>query len=156
MVGVSEGERAFLGVRQAAAAVKTFRKEFGLALFLNADHTHSLEKAEDAARNGFDEIIIDRSELPIDENAKETRRALRSHQVDQPVDSGRRETWLYPGSAAYHAAKWAVGGFTEALAQEVSSFGVKGARSNPAECGRTGTLAQTKKHLTCSRNMNRP
>jgi len=30
-----------------------------------------------------------------------------------------------PGSAAYHAAKWAVGGFTEALAQEVSPFGVK-------------------------------
>lgn len=76
MVGVSEGERAFLGVRQAAAAVKTFREEFGLPLFLNADHTHSLEKAEDAARCGFDEIIFDRSELPIDENVKETRRAV--------------------------------------------------------------------------------
>ena len=54
MVGVSEGERAFLGVRQAAAAVKTCREEFGLPLFLNADHTHSLEKAEEAARNGFE------------------------------------------------------------------------------------------------------
>jgi NAD(P)-dependent dehydrogenase (short-subunit alcohol dehydrogenase family) len=30
-----------------------------------------------------------------------------------------------PGSASYHAAKWAVGGFTEALAQEVAPFGVK-------------------------------
>ena len=30
-----------------------------------------------------------------------------------------------PGSAGYHAAKWAVGGFTEALAQEVAPFGVK-------------------------------
>jgi NAD(P)-dependent dehydrogenase (short-subunit alcohol dehydrogenase family) len=30
-----------------------------------------------------------------------------------------------PGSTAYHAAKWAVGGFTEALAQEVAPFGVK-------------------------------
>jgi NAD(P)-dependent dehydrogenase (short-subunit alcohol dehydrogenase family) len=29
------------------------------------------------------------------------------------------------GNAAYHAAKWAVGGFTEALAQEVAPFGVK-------------------------------
>jgi NAD(P)-dependent dehydrogenase (short-subunit alcohol dehydrogenase family) len=29
------------------------------------------------------------------------------------------------GSAGYHAAKWAVGGFTEALAQEVAPFGVK-------------------------------
>jgi len=30
-----------------------------------------------------------------------------------------------PGSASYHAAKWAVGGFTEAVALEVASFGVK-------------------------------
>ena len=30
-----------------------------------------------------------------------------------------------PGSAGYHAAKWAVGGFTEALAQEIAPFGVR-------------------------------
>lgn len=29
-----------------------------------------------------------------------------------------------PGSTPYHAAKWAVGGFTESLAQEVAPFGV--------------------------------
>ena len=34
MVGVSEGERAFLGVRQAASAVQSFREENGLPLFL--------------------------------------------------------------------------------------------------------------------------
>jgi ketose-bisphosphate aldolase len=76
IAGVSEGERAFLGIRQAAAAVKAFREEFDLALFLNADHTHSVEKAEEAARSGFDQIIFDRSHVPIDENARETRRAV--------------------------------------------------------------------------------
>ena len=30
-----------------------------------------------------------------------------------------------PGSTGYHAAKWAVGGFTESLAQAVAPFGVK-------------------------------
>jgi len=30
-----------------------------------------------------------------------------------------------PGGAAYHAAKWAVGGFTESIALEVAPFGVK-------------------------------
>jgi NAD(P)-dependent dehydrogenase (short-subunit alcohol dehydrogenase family) len=35
---------------------------------------------------------------------------------------GRLET---PGNAAYHAAKWAVSGFTEAIAQEVAAFAVK-------------------------------
>src|ERR1700750_2516954 len=35
---------------------------------------------------------------------------------------GRTST---PGLSAYQAAKWAVGGFTEVLAKEVSAFGVK-------------------------------
>src|SRR5216110_929048 len=30
-----------------------------------------------------------------------------------------------PGNTPYHAAKWAVGGFTESLAQELAPFGVK-------------------------------
>src|SRR5712672_186368 len=30
-----------------------------------------------------------------------------------------------PGNSPYHAAKWAVGGFTESLAKEVAPFGVK-------------------------------
>ena len=57
MVGVSEGEREFVGVRQAAALVKAVREEYGHPIFLNADHTHSLTKAEQAVRAGFDEII---------------------------------------------------------------------------------------------------
>jgi fructose-bisphosphate aldolase, class II len=50
MVGVSEGERAFVGVRQAAALVRSVREEYGHSIFLNADHTHSLAKAEEAAK----------------------------------------------------------------------------------------------------------
>ena len=76
MVGVSEGERAFVGVRQAAALVRSMREETGHPIFLNADHTHSLEKAEEAARAGFDEIIFDGSSMPLDENIRQTARAV--------------------------------------------------------------------------------
>jgi fructose-bisphosphate aldolase, class II len=76
MIGVSEGEREFFGVRQVAALVKIFRDESGFPIFLNADHTHSLEKAEVAARAGFDEIIFDGSSLPFDKNIAETKRAV--------------------------------------------------------------------------------
>jgi NAD(P)-dependent dehydrogenase (short-subunit alcohol dehydrogenase family) len=31
----------------------------------------------------------------------------------------------YPGNSPYHAAKWAVGGFSDSVATEVASFGVK-------------------------------
>jgi fructose-bisphosphate aldolase, class II len=84
IVGVSEGERAFVGARQAAALVRSYREELGLSVFLNADHTHSLANAEAAARSGFDEIIFDRSELPIEENARATRRAVEAIKSIEP------------------------------------------------------------------------
>jgi fructose-bisphosphate aldolase, class II len=75
VVGVSESEREFVGLREAVALVKAMRDE-GLRIFLNADHTHSLEKAEEAARAGFDMIVFDASEKPIEENIILTQRAV--------------------------------------------------------------------------------
>ena len=45
IVGVSESERQFLGVRQIAAMVKSLREEYDFPVFLNADHSHSLASA---------------------------------------------------------------------------------------------------------------
>ena len=39
MIGVSEGEREFIGVRQIAGLVRSSREEFDFPIFLNADHT---------------------------------------------------------------------------------------------------------------------
>jgi fructose-bisphosphate aldolase class II len=39
VVGVSEGERDFVGVKQVAALVRSLRDEYGCSIFLNADHT---------------------------------------------------------------------------------------------------------------------
>jgi fructose-bisphosphate aldolase, class II len=85
MVGVSEGERALVGVRQAAALVKSLREETGHPIFLNADHTHSLEKAQEAARAGFDEIIFDGSSMALDENVKQTSRAVEAIKSINPA-----------------------------------------------------------------------
>src|SRR5262245_61707496 len=54
IVGVSEGEREFMGVAGVAALVRSLREEFDFPIFLNADHTHSLDKAIEAANAGFD------------------------------------------------------------------------------------------------------
>ena len=76
MVGVSEGEREFTGVPQAAALVKSVRDAYDFPIFLNADHTHSLAKAEEAAKAGFDEVIFDGSSLSFEENVAQTKRAV--------------------------------------------------------------------------------
>jgi fructose-bisphosphate aldolase, class II len=76
IVGASEGERASLGVAQIAALVRSLREEQGVPIFLNADHTHSLESAMAAAKAGFDSIVYDLSALPFAENVKQTRQAV--------------------------------------------------------------------------------
>lgn len=76
IVGVSEGERQFLGVRQIAALVKSLREEHDFPVFLNADHTHSVASATEAARAGFDWIVFDVSTLPLEENIRQTRTAV--------------------------------------------------------------------------------
>jgi fructose-bisphosphate aldolase, class II len=76
IVGASEGERAFLGVAQIAALVRSLREEQNIPIYLNADHTHSLESAMTAAKAGFDPIVYDLSALPFAENVKQTRQGV--------------------------------------------------------------------------------
>jgi ketose-bisphosphate aldolase len=76
VVGASEGERQFVGVRQVSAMVKSLREDYNFPIFLNADHTHSLPSAIEAATAGFDWIVFDLSALPFDENIRQTKAAV--------------------------------------------------------------------------------
>lgn len=76
VMGLSESEREFLGVRLAATLVHSLREEQEDEIFLNADHTHSIERAEEAARARFDMIVFDASEKPLPQNIAETRRGV--------------------------------------------------------------------------------
>jgi fructose-bisphosphate aldolase, class II len=84
LIGVSEGEREFIGVKQAAALIKSLRDEYDYPIFLNADHTHSLDKAKEAAMAGFDEIIFDNSSLPMDQNIANTKEAVAAIRAINP------------------------------------------------------------------------
>src|SRR5271154_1583174 len=66
--------------------------------------------------NFYGVVYMTRAALPV-------MRKQRSGTILQISSVGGR--LALPGSTAYHAAKWAVGGFTESLAQEVAPFGVK-------------------------------
>lgn len=66
--------------------------------------------------NFYGVVNVTRAALPV-------LRAQRSGYIFQISSVGGRLGT--PGLSAYQAAKWAVGGFTEVLAQEVAPFGVK-------------------------------
>ena len=84
IVGVSEGERKFIGVPQVSAVVKRLREEYDFPIFLNADHTHSLANALEAAKAGFDWIVFDVSTLPFEENVRQTKAAVEALKSVRP------------------------------------------------------------------------
>jgi ketose-bisphosphate aldolase len=84
IVGASEGERQFMGVRQVSALVKSLREEYDFPIFLNADHTHSLPSAIEAAKAGFDWIVFDVSTLPFEENIRQTKVAVERLKAMRP------------------------------------------------------------------------
>ncbi len=85
IIGLSEGERKFFGTRQAGAVVRAIRDEHDERIYLNADHTHSVESAFEAARAGFDSVVFDCSGLPFEENIRETRRAVEALKSVNPA-----------------------------------------------------------------------
>src|SRR3989344_4170036 len=76
IIGVSEGEREFIGIKRAALMVKSLREEFSYPIFINADHTKSLDKIKEAVEAGFDAVMFDASQLSIEENIKETKKVV--------------------------------------------------------------------------------
>jgi ketose-bisphosphate aldolase len=56
--------------------VRELREEFDFPIFLNADHTHSLAGAVEAAKAGFDSVVFDLSALPFDQNTRQTKEAI--------------------------------------------------------------------------------
>jgi fructose-bisphosphate aldolase, class II len=76
IIGVSEGERDFIGVNQVAALVKSVNTDGGMPVFLNADHTYSVERVREVIDAGFDAAIIDGAEKSFDENLKMTRESV--------------------------------------------------------------------------------
>lgn len=76
IIGVSEGERDFVGVQQAAALVKSIREEYNYPIYLNADHTYSFERVKEAIDAGFDSVIVDGAKLSFEENVAMTKQCV--------------------------------------------------------------------------------
>jgi len=75
IIGVSEGERKWIGVRNAVALAAAARAE-GHQVYLNADHTYSFDGIKEAVDAGFDSVIFDGSHLSMEENSAQTRAAV--------------------------------------------------------------------------------
>ncbi len=104
IVGASEGERDFWGTYELAALVKVMRGKHAVPIFLNADHTHSLAKAVEAARAGFDSVVIDFSALPFDQNVSRTKETVEAIKAINPEILAEGEIGDIGTGSEIHAA----------------------------------------------------
>lgn len=98
IIGTSEGERDFIGVKQAVALVKSLREEHNYPIFLNADHTYSIEKIKEAVDAGYDAVIFDGTKLPFEENIAETKKAV---EYARSVSASRQTEIIVEGEIGY-------------------------------------------------------
>lgn len=76
MIGVSEGERNFIGSKEALYLVQAFEEDSGLPIILNADHHKSFEAAKEVIDFGFKSLLFDGSALSFEENLKTTKEVV--------------------------------------------------------------------------------
>lgn len=84
IIGVSEGERDFIGVPQVRALVTSLQKEYNYPIFLNADHTYSFERVKEVIDAGYDSVIFDGANISFEENVELAKKC-----VDYARASGR-------------------------------------------------------------------
>jgi fructose-bisphosphate aldolase class II len=75
IVGLSEGERDHFPIAHARALIDLYRRD-GIELFLNADHTYSVEKVRAAIDAGADSVIFDGAKMGMEENIKSASAAV--------------------------------------------------------------------------------
>lgn len=76
IIGVSEGEEAFVGREEAVALIRVIRERDNYPIFLNADHHSGFESVKASIDAGFDAVIYDGAKLEFAENAKITKQCV--------------------------------------------------------------------------------
>ena len=105
IVGMSEGERNHIGLREAVVLREIFEKEYNIPVFLNADHSKSVVAAEKAIDAGFNSIHIDLSSKSFDENAAGTKEIVRFAKSRNPEISVEGELGYLKGESKVHKIK---------------------------------------------------
>ncbi|KKT28256.1 MAG: Ketose-bisphosphate aldolase, class-II [Candidatus Yanofskybacteria bacterium GW2011_GWA1_44_21] len=76
MVGTSESEADFIGLKEAVAMAKAVEDDIQFPVFLNADHFKSFEKCKEAIDAGYGSVLIDGSKMSFAENTAVTKKVV--------------------------------------------------------------------------------
>jgi len=102
IIGTSEGERKFIGLKQAVALIESWQKETNLPIILNADHCKTFESAKQAIDAGYLAVHFDGSELPFRENVRITKQVVDYAKNKNPNILVEGELGYLPGKSEIH------------------------------------------------------
>lgn len=77
IIGTSEGESKFLGLKQTVFLIKAFKEETNLPIILNLDHGKTFGYVKEAILAGYDTVHFDGSKLPLKENIFQTKKIVK-------------------------------------------------------------------------------
>ena len=89
MVGTSEGEADFVGLKEAVALVRAVADDMQFPVFLNADHFKSFQKCKEAIDTGYDSVIIDASRFSNTKNIALTKQVVEYAREVSPASPER-------------------------------------------------------------------
>ncbi len=67
VVGLSEGERDFFPLAEVRLLINLYQSQ-GVRVYLNADHTYSIERVREAIDAGVDSVVVDGAKLSFEDN----------------------------------------------------------------------------------------
>src|SRR3989344_5032526 len=99
IIGTSEGERKHLGNTEVLAVRDALRRDYGIPIFLNADHHKSVDSAKEAVDAGYDSVHIDLSAMPFAENISGTKIIAEYAKLKNPEISVEGESGYLKGES---------------------------------------------------------
>jgi fructose-bisphosphate aldolase class II len=128
IIGVSEGERDFIGVAQVRAlvdSVNVTKNTSGLAayppIFLNADHTYSFDRVKEVIDAGYDAVIFDGTQLSFSDNVATTKKCVEYARAKNPDILIEAELGFIGKSSEVHDTVPAGVSFSEEALTKVAS-----------------------------------
>jgi len=76
ILGTSEGESKFLGLKETIALVEISRIKYGVAAFLNLDHAKDIKYIKEAANYGYSAVHFDGSSLSFEKNIEYVKKVV--------------------------------------------------------------------------------
>lgn len=103
ILGTSEGESNFLGIKETIALVEISRVRYQIPIFLNFDHGKNWDLIKEAIDYGYDAVHFDGSGLSLKDNIKQTKKIVEyAHQKGILVEG---ELGIIKGESKLHKGK---------------------------------------------------